>query len=95
MGNNDVERLRDAIPDTARAWSVIDERLTNGDPAEELVKAARELATDLVVVGSTAAPNSDGGFGSVALGALTLTTASVLIVPASGVLREGDALPAA
>jgi nucleotide-binding universal stress UspA family protein len=90
---SDVDGLRAAIPDHARAWSVIDQRLESGEPAEELVKAARELATDLVVVGSTAAPNSDGGLGSVALGALTLTKADVLIVPAAGVVRENEALP--
>jgi nucleotide-binding universal stress UspA family protein len=90
---SDVDGLRAAIPDHARAWSVIDQRLESGEPAEELVKAARELATDLVIVGSTAAPNSDGGLGSVALGALTLTKADVLIVPAAGVVRENEALP--
>jgi nucleotide-binding universal stress UspA family protein len=88
---SDVNGLQAAIPDHARAWSVIDQRLASGEPAEELVKAARELATDLVVVGSTAAPNSDGGLGSVALGALTLTKANVLIVPAAGIVRENEA----
>ena len=81
-------RLRDSIPDTAGHWSVIAERVTNGDPARELVKAGRELEADLIVVGSTAAPKSDGGLGSVALGALTLTNASVLVVPALGAMRE-------
>jgi nucleotide-binding universal stress UspA family protein len=56
---------------------------------------ARRFHTDLVVVGSTAAPGSDGGRGSVALGALTLTDASVLIVPTSGLAREVDATVAA
>ena len=80
----DIDQLRSAIPDSARAWSVIDERVVSGVPARELVKAARELDTDLVVVGSTAVPGSDGGLGSVALGALTLTDACILIVPAPG-----------
>ena len=92
---SDVDDLQAAIPDHARAWSVIGHRLASGDPAAELVKAARELATDLVIVGSTASPNSDGGLGSVALGALTLTKANVLIVPAAGIVRENEALLAA
>jgi nucleotide-binding universal stress UspA family protein len=79
-----IDQLRSAIPDSARAWSVIDERVVSGAPAQELVKAARELNTDLIVVGSTAVPGSDGGLGSVALGALALTDACILIVPAPG-----------
>jgi nucleotide-binding universal stress UspA family protein len=86
----DIDRLRAEIPESARDWSVIDERKASGEPARELVKAAQELDADLIVVGSTAAPGSDGGLGSVALGALTLTDASVLIVPTSGVAREID-----
>ena len=54
--------------------------MADGEPAEELVSAAREVDADLVVVGATERPGSDGGLGSVALGALTLTDASVLIV---------------
>ena len=92
---SDIERLRTEIPDSARDWSVIDERVTSGDPTQEVVKVAQQLGTDLVVVGSTAAPRSGGGLGSVALGALTFTNASVLIVPTSEVAREIDASMAA
>jgi nucleotide-binding universal stress UspA family protein len=91
----DISRLRAGIPHSAHDWTLIDERVTSGEPAQELVKMARRFDTDLVVVGSTAAPGSDGGLGSVALGALTLTDASVLIVPTSGVAREIDATQAA
>jgi nucleotide-binding universal stress UspA family protein len=91
----DVDRLRAEIPDSARDWSAIDELVATGEPAEELVKTARQIETDLVVVGSTATPGSDGGLGSVALGALTLTHASVLIVPAPELTREMGARPAA
>ena len=92
----DISRLRAEIPNSAYAWTLIDERVVNGEPAQELVKAARERETDLVVVGSTAAPGSDGGLGSVALGALALTNASVLIVPAaSGVARASETTVAA
>lgn len=91
----DISRLRAGIPPSAHDWTLIDERVTSGEPAQELVKMARRFETDLVVVGSTAAPGSDGGLGSVALGALTLTDASVLIVPTSGVAREVDATLAA
>ena len=92
----DISRLRAEIPNSAYDWTLIDERVVSGEPAQELVKAARARETDLVVVGSTAAPGSDGGLGSVALGALALTNASVLIVPtASGVAREIDARVAA
>jgi nucleotide-binding universal stress UspA family protein len=91
----DIDRLRAGIPKSARDWCVIDEVVTNGDPAEELVKTAHERESDLVVVGSTGLPGSDGGLGSVALGALTLTNASVLIVPAPGVAQEIDATAAA
>ena len=69
----DIDGLRAEIPDSAREWSVIDERVATGEPAQELVKTARQIETDLVVVGSTGTPGSDGGLGSVALGALTLT----------------------
>ena len=92
----DISRLRAEIPNSAYDWTLIDERVVSGEPAQELVKVARARETDLVVVGSTAAPGSDGGLGSVALGALALTNASVLIVPtASGVAREIDATIAA
>ena len=91
----DIDRLRAEIPDSARDWSVIDELVATGEPAEELVKTARQIETDLVVVGSTGTPGSDGGLGSVALGALTLTNASVLIVPAPELTREIGARPAA
>jgi nucleotide-binding universal stress UspA family protein len=84
----DISRLRAEIPNSAYDWTLIDERVVSGEPAQELVKMARKIDTDLVVVGSTAAPASDGGLGSVALGALTLTDASVLIVPSSEVARE-------
>jgi nucleotide-binding universal stress UspA family protein len=86
-----IDRLRREVPDSAHDWSVIDGRVVDGDPAEELVRAAQQLETDLIVVGSTAVPSSDRGLGSVALGALALTSASVLIVPPSGVMRQIDA----
>jgi len=91
----DISRLRAEIPHSAHDWTLIDERVARGEPAQELVKMARTIETDLVVVGSTAAPGSDGGLGSVALGALTLTDASVLIVPTPEVAREIEAAPAA
>lgn len=91
----DLLRLRAEIPHSAHDWTLIDERVARGEPAQELVKMARTIETDLVVVGSTAAPGSDGGLGSVALGALTLTNASVLIVPTPEVAREIEAAPAA
>jgi nucleotide-binding universal stress UspA family protein len=91
----DISRLRAEIPHSAHDWTLIDERVARGEPAQELVKMARTIDTDLVVVGSTAAPGSDGGLGSVALGALTLTDASVLIVPTPEVAREIEAAPAA
>jgi len=92
----DLSRFRAEIPNSAYDWTLIDERVASGEPAQELVKAARERDTDLVVVGSTAAPGSDGGLGSVALGALALTDANVLIVPpSSGFAREIDATLAA
>lgn len=84
----DIARLRAGIPHSAHDWTLIDEYVANGEPARELVKMARKNETDLVVVGSTAAPGSDGGLGSVALSALTLTDASVLIVPTPEVARE-------
>jgi hypothetical protein len=89
--STDVSRLRSEIPHSAHDWTLIDERVASGEPAQELVKIAREIETDLVVVGSTAAPGSDGGLGSVALGAVTLTDASVLIVPTLGVARKIEA----
>ena len=73
----DIDRLRVEIPKSARDWCVIDELVTNGDAAAELVKTAHDRKPDLVVVGSTGLPGSDGGLGSVALGALTLMNASV------------------
>ena len=88
---SDIDRLRAEIPDSARDWSVIDHRVATGEPAEELVKKAHQIEPDLVVVGSTRLTGSDGGLGSVALGALMLTNASVLIVPAPALLREIDA----
>jgi nucleotide-binding universal stress UspA family protein len=91
----DISRLRADIPSSAHDWTLIDEYVASGEPAQELVKMARKRETDLVVVGSAAAPGSDGGLGSVALGALTLTDASVLIVPTSGVARQLDARLAA
>jgi nucleotide-binding universal stress UspA family protein len=91
----DLSRLRAEIPNSAYDWTLIDERVARGEPAQELVRTARETETDLVVVSSTATPGSDGGLGSVALGALTLTDASVLIVPPSEVAREIEAFAAA
>ena len=91
----DVSRLRAEIPPGAHEWCVIEELVANGDPAEELVKAARDRETDLVVVGSAGMPGSDGGLGAAALGALTLTNANVLIVPTQGVAREVDVTVAA
>jgi len=86
-----IDGFRAQIPDSARDWSVIDELVATGEPAEELVKTARQIETDLVVVGSTGTSGSDGGLGSVALGALALTNASVLIVPSPALAREIDA----
>jgi nucleotide-binding universal stress UspA family protein len=88
---SDIDRLRAEIPDSARDWSVIDELVATGEPAEELVKTAHRIDTDLVVVGSTRTSGADVGLGSVALGALTLTVASVLIVPTPPLAREMDA----
>jgi nucleotide-binding universal stress UspA family protein len=85
----DVDRLRAEIPDSARDWCAIDELVASGEPAKEVVKAAQQLKADLVVVGSTGSA-SGGGLGSVALGALTLTNASVLIVPAPGLAGAID-----
>ena len=92
---SDIDRLRAEIPDSVRDWSVLDELVAKGEPAEELVKTAHQIKTDLVVVGSTGTPGSDGGLGSVALGALTLTNATVLIIPAAELAREIDLRPAA
>jgi nucleotide-binding universal stress UspA family protein len=94
-GTTDISRLRAEIPHSAHDWTLIDERVASGEPAQELVKMARKIETDLVVVGSTAPPGSDGRLGSVALDALTLTDASVLIVPTREVAREIEASPAA
>jgi nucleotide-binding universal stress UspA family protein len=91
----DISRLRAEIPHIAHDWTLIDERVARGEPAQELVKAARRVDTDLVVVGSTGAPGADGGLGSVALGALALTDASVLIVPTPGIARAVEVAPAA
>jgi nucleotide-binding universal stress UspA family protein len=91
----DIAALRAEIPNSAHDWTLIDERMASGEPAQELVKAAGNIETDLVVVGSTAEPGSDGGLGSVALGALTLTDASVLIVPTSAFAREIETSAAA
>ena len=83
-----IDRLRTEIPDGARNWCVIDELVTSGEPAQEIVKATQQLGSDLVVVGSTGAQGSEGGLGAVALGALMLTDAEVLVVPAPGTARE-------
>jgi nucleotide-binding universal stress UspA family protein len=53
------------IPHSAHDWTLIGERVACGEPAQELVKMAREIETDLVVVGSTAAPGSERGLGPV------------------------------
>ena len=90
---SDIDRLRAEIPSDALNWCLIDELVTSGEPAEELVKATRRLESDPVVVGSTG--ESEGGLGSVALGALMLTNASVLIVPAPGTAQEIDKTMAA
>jgi nucleotide-binding universal stress UspA family protein len=94
-GTTDISRVRAEIPNSAHDWTLIDEYVASGEPAREPVKMVQKKETDLVVVGSTAAPGSDGGLGSVALGALTLTDASVLIVPTSGIVRQLDARLAA
>jgi nucleotide-binding universal stress UspA family protein len=100
-GNDDawveahIDGLRTEIPGSARNWCVIDELMTSGEPAQEIVKATQRLGSDLVVVGSSGASESEGGLGSVALGALMLTNASVLIVPAPGTAREIDKMMAA
>ena len=86
--NSDIYGLRTDIPDGARNWCVIDELVTSGEPAQEVVKTTRQLASDLVVVGSTGALGSEGGLGAVALGALMLTDAEVFIVPFPGTARE-------
>ena len=86
-----IDRLLAEIPDSAHDSSVIDQLVATGEPSEELVKTAHQVDPDLVVVGSTAT----AGLGSVALGALTLTNASVLIVPAPAFAREIDATLAA
>jgi nucleotide-binding universal stress UspA family protein len=91
----DVNQLRAEIPDSAHEWCAIEELVAKGASAEELVKAAHDRESDLVVVGSTGAPGSDGGLGSVALSTLTLTNASILIVPTAGLTREIDATMAA
>ncbi len=52
------------------------------------MKTAHQIEPDLVVVGSTRTPGTEGGLGSVALGALTLTNATVLIVPTPALARE-------
>jgi nucleotide-binding universal stress UspA family protein len=93
-GNDDawveahIDGLRTEIPGGARNWCVIDELVTSGEPAQEVVKATQRLRSDLVVVGSTGAQGSEGGLGAAALGTLMLTDAEVLVVPAPGTARE-------
>jgi nucleotide-binding universal stress UspA family protein len=86
--NHDIDALRTGIPDGAHDWCVIDELVTSGEPAQEVVKATQKLGADLVVVGSTGAQESEGGLGAVALGTLMLTDVELLAVPAPGTARE-------
>ena len=76
---NNVTPLRAELPGSTSDWPVIEGRVATGEPAQELVRTAHQVEPDLVVVGSTRTAGSAGGLGSVALGALTLTNASVLI----------------
>jgi nucleotide-binding universal stress UspA family protein len=43
--------VREARAGLGRRWSSVEERVSAGDPREEIVRAAEDLAVDLVVVG--------------------------------------------
>jgi nucleotide-binding universal stress UspA family protein len=44
-------RLRQSIPEDAREWCEIEERVTCGKPYREIVRAANDSAAELVVMG--------------------------------------------
>ncbi len=49
-----LERLRRAVPDEARDWCAVKERVTTGKPYREILRVAAEEEADLIVMGAHA-----------------------------------------
>jgi nucleotide-binding universal stress UspA family protein len=64
---DDMERLRSHIPETAHAWCDIDELVCHGDPATEVEAVAERVNADLVVVGTSACDDWHLGIGRLRL----------------------------
>jgi nucleotide-binding universal stress UspA family protein len=45
------KRLNEAVPDTVREYCTVDTLLTTGKPSQEILRAATEQKTDLLVIG--------------------------------------------
>lgn len=82
MLEDDLERLRSRIPESAHEWCEIDEIVSQGEPARELWRAAERLRADLVIVGSTSTRDYQCALGRVAAGTLARLTCPALVVPA-------------
>lgn len=88
-----LERLRRAVPDEARDWCAVEERVVVGKPHGEIVRVAAEEGADLIVMGAHARGALDRlFFGSTASQVVREAGCPVLIVrptePRAG--READ-----
>lgn len=52
LGDEARLRLQAAVPDSARSWCNVDERVTFGRPWEEILDQARRTRADLIVIGA-------------------------------------------
>ena len=76
-----LERLRRAVPDEARDWCAVEERVAAGKPHGEIVRVAAEEGADLIVMGAHARGALDRlFFGSTASQVVREAGCPVLIV---------------
>jgi nucleotide-binding universal stress UspA family protein len=79
-----MEEIRRAIPERARRWCTIQQKVVSGHPARELLRAAEEAQADLIVMGAGDRYHLRSMWlGGVTDRLLRLAHAPVLIVPAA------------
>ena len=87
---NCLERLRFLAPFDESHSLPVDHLVTGGDPAEAIIRAARELSPDLIVLGAPSPLHEAGDLeSSTVVRVITAVSVPVLIVP-EGRLRYDD-----
>jgi nucleotide-binding universal stress UspA family protein len=91
-----LRELRERVPDDARAWCDVQENVIMGPPVEVLLRRARELEADLIVMGTGDRPHLHAAWLGATTGRiLREARCPVLIVPAPErvALRDAMSLP--